>query len=115
VSVEKPLHQNQFAHRAGMSRETALFQVVQRLQKSLKYKEIVLGAFLDIVGAFDHTSFKAITMAARPHGLGETYCRWFRSTLESRLAHTSFIGSSLTAKVVGGSPQGGVLSPFCGT
>jgi hypothetical protein len=28
VLVEKPLHQNQFAYRAGMSTETALFQVV---------------------------------------------------------------------------------------
>ena len=32
--------------------------------------------------------------------------------LESRLVHTSIMGSSLTAKVVGGGPQGGVLSPL---
>jgi hypothetical protein len=32
VLVEKPLHQNQFAYRAGMSTETALFQVVHRLE-----------------------------------------------------------------------------------
>jgi len=32
--------------------------------------------------------------------------------LESRLVHTSLMGSSLTAKVVGGCPRGGVLSPF---
>jgi len=32
--------------------------------------------------------------------------------LESRLVHTSITGSSLTAKVVGGCPQGGVLSPL---
>ena len=55
VMVEKPLHQNQFAYRAGMSTETALFQVVHRLEKSLKHKEIALGAFLDIAGAFDNT------------------------------------------------------------
>jgi len=30
--------------------------------------------------------------------------------LECRLVHTSLMGSSLTAKVVGGCPQGGVLS-----
>jgi hypothetical protein len=35
VLVEKSLHQNQFAYRAGMSTETALFQVVHRLEKSL--------------------------------------------------------------------------------
>jgi hypothetical protein len=32
--------------------------------------------------------------------------------LESRFVHTSLTGSSLTAKVVGGCPQGGVLSPL---
>jgi len=32
--------------------------------------------------------------------------------LESRLVHTSITGSSLTAKVVGGCLQGGVLSPI---
>jgi hypothetical protein len=32
--------------------------------------------------------------------------------LESRLVHTSNMGSSLTAKVVGGCLQGGVVSPL---
>jgi hypothetical protein len=112
VLVERPLHQNQFAYRAGVSTETALFQVVHRLEKSLNHKEIALGAFLDIEGAFDNTSFNAIITAAREHGLEETCSRWIRSMLESRLVHTSIMGSSLTAKVVGGCPQGGVLSPL---
>jgi hypothetical protein len=112
VLVEKPLHQNQFVYRAGMSTETALFQVVHRLEKSLKHKEIALGAFLNIEGAFDNTSFTAITLAARERGLEETCCRWIGSMLESRLVHTSLMGSSLTAKVVGGCPQGGVWSPL---
>ena len=112
VMVEKPFHQNQFAYRAGMSTDTALFQVVQRLEKSLNHKEIALGAFLDIEGAFDNTSFNAIITAARERGLEETCCRWDRSMLESRIVHTSLIGSSLTARVVGGCPQRGVLSPL---
>jgi hypothetical protein len=93
-----------------MSAEAALFQVVHRLEKSLSNKEIALGAFLDIEGSFDNTSFNAITTAARERGLVETCCRWVRSMLESRFVHTSLMGSSLTAKVVGGCPQGGVLS-----
>jgi hypothetical protein len=56
VLVERPLHQNQSAYRAGMSMETALFQVVHRLEKCLEHKEIALGAFLDIEGAFDNSS-----------------------------------------------------------
>ena len=31
----------------------------------MSHKEIALGAFLDIEGAFDNTSFNAITTAAR--------------------------------------------------
>jgi hypothetical protein len=98
VLVEKPLHQNQFVYRAGMSTETTLFQVVHRLETSLNHKEIVLGAFLDIEGAFDNTSFIAIATAARQRGLEETCCRWIGSMLESRFVHTSLMGSSLTAK-----------------
>ena len=112
VMVEKPLHQNQFAYRAGVSTDAALFQVVHRLEKSLHHKEFALGAFLDIEGAFDNTSFNAIITAARERGLEETCCRWVRSMLESRLVYTSIMGSSLTAKIVGGCPQGGVLSPL---
>jgi hypothetical protein len=51
-------------------------------------------------------------MAARERKLEEAYCRWVRSMLESGLVHTSLMGSSLTAKVVGRCPQRGVLSPL---
>jgi hypothetical protein len=50
VLVEKPLHRNQFAYRAGTSTETALFQVVHRQEKSLKHKDIAFGAFLVVEG-----------------------------------------------------------------
>jgi len=72
VLVERPLHQNQFAYRAGMSTETALFQVVHRLEKSLNQKEIALDAFLDIERAFDNTSFNAIITAAGELDLRKT-------------------------------------------
>jgi predicted transcriptional regulator len=112
VLVKRPLHQNQFAYRAGMPTETSLFHIVQKLEMSLKNKEIALGAFLDNEGTFDNTSFSAIITAARERELVETCCRWVRSMLESRMVHNSIMGSSLTAKVVGGCPQGGVLSPL---
>ena len=110
VLVEKQLHQKQYAYRAGMSTETALFQVVKRLEKFLEHKEIALGAFLDIEGAFDNTSFKTIFTAARERGLKKTCCRWIEFMLRSRLVHTSLMGSSITAKVIKGCP--GVLSPL---
>ena len=63
--VGKPLHQNQFAYRAGMSTDTALYQVVHRLEKCLKHKKIVLGAFLDIKGALDLTPFNPLKTKRR--------------------------------------------------
>jgi hypothetical protein len=78
----------------------------------LNHKETALGAFLDIEGAFDNTSFNATTSAARERELEETCCRWVRSKLESRLVHTSLMGSSLTARVTGVCQQEGVLSPL---
>jgi hypothetical protein len=112
VLAEKPLHRYQFAYRAGMSTGTALFQVVHRLEKSFKHKEVALGAFLGIEGAFENIYFNAMVEAARERGLEETCCRWIRSVLESRLVHAFLIGSSLAARVAGGCPQGGVLSPL---
>ena len=47
-----------------MFTETALFLVVHKLEKSLNHKGMALGAFMDIEGAFDNTSFTAIITAA---------------------------------------------------
>jgi hypothetical protein len=95
-----------------MSTETTLFQVVHRLEKSVKHKEIALGSSLDIDGTFFDTSFHTIVEPAIGRVLEETCCRWVRSVLESRLIHTSIMGSTLTANVAGGYPQGVVLSPL---
>jgi hypothetical protein len=115
VVAEKPLHRYQCAYRAGISTETALFQVVRRLEKSFKHKEVDLGAFFYIEGVFDNTSFNAMVEAARERGLEETCCRWIRSILEHRLVYAFLTGRSLAARVAGGCPQGGVLSPLLWT
>jgi hypothetical protein len=71
-----------------------------------------MGAFLDIEGEFNNTSFNAILKAVRESGLEETRCRWVRSMFETRQVNTSLTGSSLTVNVVGGCPQGGILYTF---
>jgi hypothetical protein len=45
-----PLHPNQHAYQAGKSVETALHQLVVRVEKALDQQEIDLGTFLDIEG-----------------------------------------------------------------
>jgi hypothetical protein len=62
-----PLHRNQHAYQTGKSTETALHSVVTRIEYAIKRKDIALGAFLDIEGAFDRISFDIIKQAAERH------------------------------------------------
>lgn len=48
VLKEYPLHKNQRAYQIGKSTETALHNVVTCIESATEYKEIALGAFLDI-------------------------------------------------------------------
>jgi len=52
-----PLHSNQHAYQAGKLVETALYQLIVRVEKVLDQREIALGAFLDIEGAFNNTRY----------------------------------------------------------
>jgi hypothetical protein len=56
---EEPLHRNQHAYQEGKSCETAVHQLVSRIEDSLASKEIGLYACLDIEGAFDNTSYES--------------------------------------------------------
>jgi hypothetical protein len=58
-----PFHRNQHAYQIGKSTETALHNAVTRIENAIEHKDIALGAFLDIEGAFDRTSFDVIKQA----------------------------------------------------
>jgi hypothetical protein len=79
-----PLHENQSAYQALKSTETALHRVVKHTEKSAEHSEIALGAFLDIEGAYDSTSFEVIIKAAEENGIGYTIWPWVSSMLGSR-------------------------------
>jgi hypothetical protein len=76
VLALKPLHPNQHAYQAGKSVETALHQPVVRVEKALDQQEVVLGAFLDIEGAFDNTSYDSMCAALSRHGAEHTIVQW---------------------------------------
>ena len=57
-----PLHSNQHAYQAGKSVETALHQLVVRVEV-LDQHEIALGAFLDIGEAFNNTRYDTMCNA----------------------------------------------------
>ena len=51
--VDLPLHPRQHAYQAGKSTESALHQLVSRLERAQDQKQYALGVFFDIEGAFD--------------------------------------------------------------
>jgi len=63
-----PLHPNKHAYQAGKSVETALHQLVVRVEKALDQQEIALGSFLDIEGAFNNTCYDTMCDALVRHG-----------------------------------------------
>ena len=107
-----PLHRYQYAYQSGKSCEMAVHELVSRCKKTLRYKEIALGAFLDIEGAFDNTTFASITAAMEKRGLSPLVRNWVNDMLKSRTVITTLQGTTVRATVTRGCPQGGVLSPL---
>jgi hypothetical protein len=79
-----PLHQNQHAYQIGKSTETALQNAVARTENATEHKDTAFGAFLNIEGAYDRTSFDIIKQAAENHGTNPVICSWICAMLESR-------------------------------
>jgi hypothetical protein len=107
-----PLHTNEHAYQAGKSVETALHQLVVRVEKALDQQEIALGAFLNIEGAFNYTCYGTMCDALVRHGSEYTIVRWIRATLEGCMAVATLNDISLRFAISRGCPQGGVLSPL---
>jgi hypothetical protein len=74
VLKEYPLHQNQHSYQTGKSTEAALHNVVTCTENATEYKEIAVGAFLYLEGAFDRPSFDIITQAAGRHSNEPNIC-----------------------------------------
>jgi hypothetical protein len=71
-----------------------------------------LGAFLDIEGAFNSTSYDTMCDALVRHDSEYTIVRWIRATQEGRMAVVTLNEISLRFTISRGCPQGGVLSPL---
>ncbi|RVE40858.1 hypothetical protein evm_014493 [Chilo suppressalis] len=109
-----PLHANQHAYSMGKSTESALHSVVRQIERGLSPKQSTLGVFIDIEGAFDKTNFTSISQALVRHGVDPTTAGWINNMLKYRAIQVT-VNTTKRAVVARGCPQGGVLSPFCGT
>jgi len=112
LGKNSPLHDLQFAYQPGKSTETALHQLVSKIEDALDRKEIALATFLDIQGAFDNTSHLSILKALRDTGLNYTLYLWIETLLSDRTIQMNIFDESLEKKTTRGCPQGGVLSPL---
>jgi hypothetical protein len=112
ILMLKPLHPNQHAYQAGKSVETALHQLVVRIEKGPDQQETALRIFLDIEGVFNNTSYDSMCAALAEHGVEHTIVWWITTTLKGRLAMATLGGLSRSVGVSRGCPQGGVLSPL---
>jgi hypothetical protein len=111
----RPLHPNQHAYQVGKSVETALHQLVVRVEKALDQQAIALGVFLDIEGAFNNTSYDSMCAALARHGVDHTIVQWIRDTLEGQLATATLGGFTRGVVVSRGCPPsfGALLSMIC--
>jgi hypothetical protein len=66
----------------------ALHHVITCIEEAVENREVTLGAFLDIEGAFDSTSHSIIIEAAKRHGLEDTSCRWINFMLGKKENHS---------------------------
>jgi hypothetical protein len=81
-----PLERSQHAYQRDRSSETALHSLVRRIESVLGHKIFALGAFLDVEGAFDNTSFEAMGKACADHEVHFTNSRWIAAMLSIHMA-----------------------------
>jgi ribonuclease HI len=107
----KDMHDKQHAYRKGRSTETALHQLVQRLERTLHNKEGAMVAYLDIEGAFNRATFSSMEQAMEEFGIPGQTRRWISYMLRNRKVEAEIKGCKRERIVERGCPQGGVLSP----
>lgn len=110
--VYRPLHSNQHAYTPGRSTDSALHEVVGKIERSLDNKESTLAVFIDIEGAFDKTTFPTIIQQLADRNVPVAISEWILKMLSGRAISINVEDITLRGMVMKGCPQGGVLSPL---
>ena len=77
-----PMHPRQHAYQAGKSTESALHQLVGRIEKALDAKEFALEIFFDIEGAFDNTPCNAVRTALEEWRIHRAVKNWIITVIQ---------------------------------
>ena len=110
--IQSKLSKSQYGFRSGVSTETALHEFVLRIEKGMAGKKMVLGAFLDIEGAFDNVAFSSVARSLESLGVPGVLRHWIENMLVDRVIQVELAGDTVEREITKGNPQGGILSPF---
>ena len=111
LGLDNTLNKKQYGFRKGCSTEAALHKMVHTIERRIKKKGFALGKFLDIEGAFDNISFKAIKTTLQNSKTDSVTYNWIYNMISNRFTTVSLKYSTKRFKITKGCPQGGVLSP----
>lgn len=106
------IHKNQYAYQRGKSTLNALHNLVSNVELSLSINEYAVACLIDISGAFNNITYRAIKRACCKFGLDPGIAGWIEAMLLNRIIFVHFGTSTIAVTVTKGSPQGGVLSPI---
>ncbi len=109
---ENPMSKYQHGFRERMSTDTALTTVVDKIEQGLLNKEITVGIFLDIKGAFDNIKIDYVLKEMRYKGVEEDICKWYEKYLMNRNSTIELNDYRNRFGIDRGLPQGGNLSPI---
>ena len=109
--LQNPLS-NQHAYTKGRSCDSALSEVVNKMERGMIKKEHTLLVSLDCSGAFDNLSYDSSVQALMAAGVSPRITKWYRSLLANRKVDSEMYGQTRTIFPTRGNPQGGVLSPL---
>ena len=112
LKIPDYLTKNQHGFRKGASTDSALHNITRRIEDANCRNQYSLGIFLDIEGAFDNISFKAMRESLISTGVPPTISDWIYHMISNRYISLNYCDHNIRKKATKGSPQGGVLSPF---
>ena len=112
LNITKNISKRQYGFKKGCSTEAALHKVAHTIERRIAKKGFVLGVFLDIEGAFDNVSFKAISEAIRNTKADPSTAQWIINMVTNRYISITHKQTTKRIQVRRGCPQGGILSPF---
>jgi len=82
--LDLPIHPRQHTFQTGKSTESALHQLVGRIERALDANEYSLGVFFDIEGAFDHIPTSAVSEALASWKVPRFLRTWITANLTHR-------------------------------